>query len=312
MAIIVRQPIGGGACCDCAQQADPCGCSAYACTMECEYKNGSYILCGISEYTSPSTPPKKFRRQDLSGGFQNCDFHFLAPTGVCSGTPPAIASGNTTYTGACQYNKDTCGVVNTGLENTGSASGGACVLPGITASVSAGCDPFSPYLTRINYTLAELRLSRTWTYVAGCTSYPNPNGIDRLQFGESVVAQLSDEDTDADAIARANAVITDWSAGVSCELFTAFRSSRGAGSFSATYRSVRTRMTISSLTPGQFYTAEFKIFGRVFGATDWIYQYSIFVQFTATHAIETTDWQELTMLEGMETKAAVCNVVATP
>jgi hypothetical protein len=60
-------PDKNGVCCTCAEKAaDPCLCAGSICIpvgLECRTRDGLAELCGYSEYTSPSVPPRKFRRE---------------------------------------------------------------------------------------------------------------------------------------------------------------------------------------------------------------------------------------------------------
>jgi len=69
----VLPPANGGACCDCGELVNPCNCVS-PCTLECRSITGTAELCGFPEFV-PSTPPRRFRRKELSGGFVRCYFY---------------------------------------------------------------------------------------------------------------------------------------------------------------------------------------------------------------------------------------------
>lgn len=56
-----------GTCCDCEKMTGPCDCIQLQCTFSCQSKAGIATLCGWSEYGTPSTPPKKYRKRDVQG-----------------------------------------------------------------------------------------------------------------------------------------------------------------------------------------------------------------------------------------------------
>lgn len=102
---------------------------------------GTATLCGISEYTTPSSPPKKYRRQDISGTIKYC-------TG---GSPDCSAPGNSgerVYSGSYRYSQDNCSVLNTQKRDiftltpeSGSSYSWNATDPATTLRITASVDP---------------------------------------------------------------------------------------------------------------------------------------------------------------------------
>ncbi len=91
-----------GACCDCRPAVcDPCECLAGV----IYYKTRSATLtkCGFDEFTSPSSPPKRYRTKSQSGSIS-------AASGAC--TVPACESITNAYSGNITYASTTCGITD--------------------------------------------------------------------------------------------------------------------------------------------------------------------------------------------------------
>lgn len=72
-------------------------CDCRGCGLECRSKSGTATLCGFSEFTNPSTPPRKYRRKTITGKVTQCDWPAEGCQPVpCAGTyPPTIALDGT-------------------------------------------------------------------------------------------------------------------------------------------------------------------------------------------------------------------------
>lgn len=64
-------------------------------------------MCGFSEYTSPSTPPKKYLTETLTGTEVDTDYSSLDCTGS------VIVTSTRTYSGSCTYSSTDCSTTNT-------------------------------------------------------------------------------------------------------------------------------------------------------------------------------------------------------
>jgi hypothetical protein len=72
-------------CCSCSEQVG-CDCSALPCGTECRHKGAIATLCGFSEFTSPSNPPKKYRQRRITGDMVQTDYPFTATcVNACNG-----------------------------------------------------------------------------------------------------------------------------------------------------------------------------------------------------------------------------------
>lgn len=77
---------------------DPCACCNAAGTakLECRNKGGVATIQGYTEFTSPSTPPKKYRKKTLSGSIITCEM--TSTDGSCPDpTAGGISTGTVTW-----------------------------------------------------------------------------------------------------------------------------------------------------------------------------------------------------------------------
>lgn len=87
----------------------PCACPSASFT--CESESISPELCGFSEYTSPATPPKKYRVETTTNSFGSytlnkcCQPHFTEPYEV---QPRFIDQSTSDYTLTSTYDISTC------------------------------------------------------------------------------------------------------------------------------------------------------------------------------------------------------------
>lgn len=211
--------------------------------LVCASESGTATLCGSSEFTNPSTPPKKYRNLSVSGYWQTCNWD--SANGACTG-----ATGNSdrmTYQGSCSRNSATCGITNTLERLYGSTSLQPCNPPAGSHYDNLECDrPYNP----VNFSNGDYptifqesntQTVRTWTYEVGCTDL---GSFGRIWSG-TVTWTLSQQDTDADAMARATKT-----PGSSC---TATHQPRGAGVFSFDFSEVNYDLNASALYIGLNY-----------------------------------------------------------
>jgi hypothetical protein len=191
--------------CDCAPNQDPCApCGgAIGITTLCRIQTGSATLCGNSEYTTPSTPPKKYLKRELSGSMTVKSWN----SGVCgvgalqAGTCIVQLSGVNSFSptaGGC--GSETIGATAT---TEGGGGGGPSTNPcSSIGNVFCALSCNGAEVTTINKT----RRTRKLTFVGGGTGCVGGCEV----AGDEATEQLSDEDTEQTAMARSAAAWSDW------------------------------------------------------------------------------------------------------
>src|SRR5258708_6791050 len=201
---------------------------------------GNATLCGFSEYTNPSTPPKKYRTQTLNGYVRVCNR--LVPG--CTGGITSRGTASHHYSGTYNFAAGNCAETNGQADE----SGGLDYQP---ADTICGSEPLSPGTQpganfnaitgypSTSFTLTTTKTSKEWVgdqvcHYDGYTSY----------FGSGTArAELSNEDTEADAEKRAGTTSGTSNA--------AFRIGRTTG-FSFGFRKVDYVATFNVNCPGNY------------------------------------------------------------
>lgn len=229
--------------------AGPCGCcptTPPANGLQCRTQGGIAGLCGYNENVGyESTPPKRYKTKTLSGGWSFDRY----TSGSCS----ALACNETaTFSGAC--------VVDPSV---------TCFIPVSAASVTfTGCSPLTKATCGITvdrqpcgdfvYTMDATSLAITVGSTA-CTS-------DCKAVSSNAYEVLTDEDTEADAIAR---VLVDnpWGAWVTASPTTCLASweIRTTG-YSFVYVEAEFKYTASGLAPSTGYTLTLDVWQRPYGS----------------------------------------------
>lgn len=237
-----------------AKLAGCCDCGAGACSLECESQGGTATLCGISEISSPSTPPKKYRKQTLSGVKATCNPFGRADCNMSGGG----AAGVDGITGDLTYSATDCSTVN----NQYSTNPGL-IVPCTIIAPTGVTTLIGPAISLACATGLDT------TYTSGPTfEQCEGNNTCRPLGGGSTITKgflrrdLSVEDTEDDAENRAKT--GTWVAG-SCSV-AATRSTRGAGSFDFSFTAVRVRANCTGLVPFNNYTVEIQFSRRVAGS----------------------------------------------
>lgn len=180
--------------------------------------NGTATMCGFSEYTSPSTPPKKYRKQTLSGQMRTCYGGGSNPCpspGLMATTQVLVLSGSYDYSGI------DCSEVNSQLASDYQQSPFICGnMPPLNSSsvppknfVSQGTIGGAIAISVVDAIHKASVLKVLCASVVGNTT----------QAGQ-MFATLSIEDTEDAAIARS----TPSGTGVSAQ---SYKEPRGAGDF---------------------------------------------------------------------------------
>jgi hypothetical protein len=204
--------------------------------------SGTATLAGISEYTTPSIPPKKYLTQTLDGTLNNCQF----TSGTCATVNGFAGQTFNVMTGAYSYNATTLAITNTqnrafwAAVPNGTATCTNAIFSSNTALASQpnwalGMSPtVSENTTRV---LSQTTDTYTGTDVCG-TGNKRRNGFVR--------ATLSDEDTEDTAILRAAQVGPGSSP-------MASRETRGAGDFSFAWQNSTVVVSATGLSIGNQY-----------------------------------------------------------
>ncbi len=231
--------------CECCEVCAPTG-------YDCRTRGGTAVLCGFSEYTLPSTPPKKYRVETVT----------LVEVVIC---PNDGGSGTRApRTQIDTYNSLTCAVSRTGDFIGTCTSMASDTLTGLTPTTN----------TRVLSTNGNVQAPGR--HYCGCFDY-------EINVVATRTATLSVEDTEANALTRlfAGAAGT-WSAwtatgsgsGGTCLPGTCCLARwelRGAGDFSITYQEAEWRVVRTGLTPSTSYSIKVELWRRVFGVGSYVY-----------------------------------------
>lgn len=202
--------------------------------------SGTATLCGFSEYTTPSSPPKKYLRQDYSGTVSWCIFG----NGACSGNVLGANRGKDIYTGGVVYDPSTCSPTNTGSTARYNSVGTSPCADNANNFIanSAISNPSNPFANTLGAASAAWDQSTSRT-IKSLVGDPVCSGGSFGQIGAgSAFCELNDEDTEDDAIAR--------SASTPGTANLAYRESRGAGDFTFLWQNSIVTVNATGLSPG--------------------------------------------------------------
>lgn len=237
-------PRGTEGCCECSVFIG-CDCAEETAGLECRVRGGGATLCGFEEFTDPSSPPKKYRRSNLSGGYV-LD-RYSAP-----GCATLVQSGFVVcnWSGSCQYDAETCAADNDGQVECGGAPSTRCVE-------SLNSDS--------GRTEVLTKTTRSWAATGAC--FLHTDGVSWVRYSVlDAVIQLADEDTEEDAIARA--IAPGWSDWAPVDEFCqnpgccqSAHEERVSG-FGFVYIEAEFRVKKTGLTPGQAYDIAVDLYRR--------------------------------------------------
>lgn len=219
--------------------------------------SGTGELIGYSEFASPSTPPKKYRKKEYTGGLLNRTAYSGA---LCTGI--ATCDG-TKRSGYCEYDALT-GALNIAAQ-TEVYSGGGCPT---TTLINTIVECPVAFVAIVGTTLTQTKTTCTRTGDNACNLR---SGNWEIFDGEHVQT-LSIEDSEDDAITRmVNA--GSWSAWSSISSIgdeSAAIELRSSGfTFSAV--AAQFRASGSGLVPNTAYTGTVEVYRRQFGTSDpWV------------------------------------------
>lgn len=216
--------------------------STFSCNVaECRTRGGTASLCGHSEFANAtggvSTPPKKYRTKTASGTMYDC-----ARTNIgCTGAPAAGATY--VYSGSCSYDSANCVTTNTLLYNEFNDSG-VCPATTLTINAAQNCDwgdttnPASASCL-MNISVSKTRVDRSGTGI--CCDVGG--GTYTIRTG-SMYWELTNEDTEADAIARLQAS-SSWSNWTSANSTSCLSKYESRSNFSFAWQEAQFRATVN-------------------------------------------------------------------
>jgi hypothetical protein len=250
--------------CDCANMpADPCiPCGGATVQAQCRSRAGSALLRGYNEFTSPSIPPKKYRKKSFGGSF------LIVRFGLPSCTPPETHRCDSTFSG-----QNT--IADNGTETVGGSFTGPIGSGPINGSVAERlCGPFFSGGSD-HETVTKTRRSYAPTAGGNGTGCVNFSGISFQNSGNEGYDLLTQEDTEEAAMERAVASWGEWTlVGSNC---CAGIEPRGPAEFAFGFAQSEFRLRVSGL-PGTIVNLEIKYTRRAFGVGDYVHYYSEYAQ----------------------------------
>lgn len=225
-------------------------------TADCKTRGGTASLIGFSEYVSPSTPPKKYRRKQNSG----TSIANRYSDGTCTTVDYVITC---THDGWCEYDKDT-GTLS---------SGGADICNGSTQGT--GCTAVTADCGR---SVAFDQTTATASPISDCCSV---SGGQTKATSDTLVQTLSVEDTEEDALARLEASLPAWAdvTWSTCESVSAYWETRTGAVFTFDKVDAKMRFTGTAYYPGWDFTLTVEFERRLLPSDPWedadIIEYSV-------------------------------------
>lgn len=242
---------------------------------------------GCDEFV-PTVPPKRYRKAQASGSAKSEFYSGVDCTGSLLGDITCF------YTGTRTYDKNTLAVTLGGATTCNS------VIVGVGVSCTKAADGCETY-----WIFEEKKAQRLTT--GECCPYTPGNT--QKEVSDSLQIQLSEEDTNQDAMDRAKAAISDWTP-ISCATI-ATMAERTAGEYSFTFTELQTRAHALELIPLNNYTVEILFVRRTKGSSGPFEHFaSHFSSLSPGDGVTDmfTDWFDVPNEYGFETKVGGCTV----
>lgn len=276
--------------------------------LYCSAKSGSPSLCGFSEFTSPSTPPKKYLKAVINVSRSSAAVHNAGTT--CNAGAAFCVASKTTDIGTIELSSSTCApttyATKTVYRQPDPAVCGLVVdyTDGVGTLPSMNCSG-SPTQTQ---TTSTDTFSSSTPLFCGDGSAAGTSTDDC-----SADATLSVEDTDANAVARFQAA-TAWGDPSNTADCIAKYQQRVSG-FSFAFTDVQwTIFAPAVYTPGATYSFSVEYWRRPYGGGpgDWVHHSTLSATATAdgTGLLYTLVPVLVPNVQGYETQAR-CNCVFT-
>jgi hypothetical protein len=267
------------------------GFSTFGCSVaECRTRGGTATLCGFSEFSSASTPPKKYRVNTISESFYWCTYG----SSDCTGNS---ARFELLMSGAASYNSSTCTL--TTIDYSTRNDTGDCGVPSGSYTVTQRSrlvyDPAFMLLDTDTATLREVSARPPcYNFSGGAHVTASGNGSETLSV----------EDTEADAITRlqASGSWSSWSAAGSTSCLAKYET-RTSG-FSFAWQEAQFRATIS-ITSGVTGVVKVGVYRRAYGSGGaWTLISTEYFSVTGNGSNEDTISMDVPNEQGYETYVA--------
>lgn len=294
--------------------------------LKCRTRGGTASLIGVSEYTSPSTPPKKYRTETVSGSFFQCDADPTLPgqtPASCAG--PKITVSHRDYSGAGSYNALTGVLTNNQLDafyKTANSIVQSCASAGAFQNNETFGFPFSP---RGGVSCSGANgappssltpTAASYTYCGNCVSQ---SSTDYRVCSGTVSTALTDQDLESDAITRLLA-----GGGGTWSSYTTVGNGSGGTCINSTcclakyeqrttlftfaYQEAGVRVQQTGLTPSTSYHAYVELYRRPYGSGSFTHYSTLVLTATTDGSGNFTVDGTVTNTEGYETYAASATV----
>lgn len=232
--------------------------AGYVSSLQWMSKSGNAFLIGYSEFSSPSTPPKKYRVQTQDGSFTDCNWN--GP--VCAGA--YLTFGSATSYGAYTFDRITAaGTSAMYVQSRSDVSANACLpngpvsgAPTLVAGPSITLPPTGSQGTNTSSPTFEEYVGN-----GNCVVLGSESGVNRGYRNLT----LTVEDTEADALNRLDLA----------NAYGAYGSSVLSGSvqprvtgFNFNAQLCQYKAQFAGLPPLEAYSIEAKVYRRIYGSSD--------------------------------------------
>jgi hypothetical protein len=236
-------------------------------SISCKERGGTAELCGFSEFTTPSDPPKKYRQYGAAGTLCDDDKVYAPDRSLSCSLGSVANSSLETFSGVHSFDPVTC-VQDPQLQRCIKVSGAA--VPCASISISPGdCSTFfptgfgsefgsPPFYGGIAMDYSVSPTSQAWTMIGPCTLIGSPGSEVGRTITGVVGVTLLDEDTEEDANARLLATLLDWEDidPVECSVLPCceaiYTKREEPDPFEWSYQEARCDLHIEGLTAGGF------------------------------------------------------------
>ncbi len=233
--------------------------------LSCRTRGGTASLVGCAEYTTPSSPPKRYRRSAMSGA---TDTNYYTFSDSACATPPSNTT-HCTYTAFTQYS------VTTGLPTDGgSIDCGSGPGPGGNQCIACPADTCMHI-----YVCAPTTIQRMTT--GNCCFDGGGSNVYFKKISDTLTWTLSDEDTEDDAIDRllagaggtwsAWAPVGDGTGGTCVGYLCCQANYQQRTGFSFGYHEAQFKADMTLLIPSTNYILTLIQYRRLYGSVDpWV------------------------------------------
>jgi hypothetical protein len=282
--------------------------------MSCRTRGGTASLIGFSEFASPSTPPKKYRIKTWTGRHDRCNYSTQAN---CNAGTPIQGSDASIRTLVCTYNKTTGALTSTGSIVTNQNLGVCPATTVISTIYDCSLDFLGGNQNTDNFTYTVTQTQINETGIPGCTFHGvvwTKDPVSTLQ------EQLTDEDTETDAISRllagAGGTWSSWTvtgngSGGTCipSSCCLSRYEQRTTGFGFVYQEAQFQINQTGLVANTPYNVSVDLWRRAFGTGSFAFWKTITVAGTTdSSGVLFIDQQSVPIDVGFETYAATAHI----